>query len=89
MGWKYRIVKISFNDGDLFAVREVFYNKNNIPYMFTDLEISPAGSTFEEFLSSWKLYKEAFKQPVLYWNGKKFFEIIDGKLRSIKKERGN
>jgi hypothetical protein len=81
MSWNYRIVK-SFGKvpepWELYEIHEVYYNKKGEPDSQTTNDVSPAGETHEDFLSSWVKYQAAFTEPILNfdWDNEKFVDEI-------------
>lgn len=58
--WNHRVVKIN----DMFGICEVYYNTNGDPELWT-AHCEPMGETPEELLEEIKMFKKAFKAPIL------------------------
>lgn len=65
MSYNYRIIK----DEQGYTIHEVYYTKGK-PTMWTD-EVVPHGETLKELKEDFKLYRQAFKRPILEVRGKK------------------
>ena len=65
MSWQYQIIKTKNG----YQICEVYYTKGK-PTMWTD-EVSPSGETLKELKEDFKLYRQAFKRPILEVKGKK------------------
>ena len=67
--WNCRVVKRKCNslgfEEMVFAIHEVYYDKNDKPISITSRPSNPQGDTLEELRESFKLYERAFKDPVL------------------------
>lgn len=68
MSWNYRIVKTTFEQGDRYAIHEVYYDTNGNPTSHTVEPACPIGETIEELRVEMELYLKAMDRPVLIGN---------------------
>ena len=72
VSWNYRVVK----ENDYYTIKEVYYDKDGNVDGWTEMDVSPGGETFEEFLDSFELYRKCVYKPVLD------LDTRDGKTKS-------
>lgn len=65
MTWNYRIVKTTSEDGDRYAIHEVYYDANGNPTSHTVEPACPIGETLEELQVEMERYQKAMGKPVL------------------------
>ena len=71
MSWNYRVMRHGNNNGDYYAIHEVYYDQNGKPRNWTDDDVGPCGESLDEVKACLELMKEALSKPILdYANGK-------------------
>lgn len=65
MTWNYRIIKRTFDTGDLYAIHEVYYDADGNPFGHTVEPALPQGDTLDELRADFDNYRKAFDAPVL------------------------
>lgn len=68
MTWNYRIVKTAFEQGDRYAIHEVYYDAHGNPTSRTAEPCCPIGETLEELRAEMERYQKAMEKPVLIGN---------------------
>lgn len=68
MSWNYRIIQIPSDDeeGDVFVIREVYYDDADEILFWTEGDAAPIGSTYQEVSDDCDKMLEAFNKPVLF-----------------------
>ena len=70
MSWNYRVLYIPENKDDIFgensfSIREVFYNEEGEIEFWSEDNVAPTGTDFEELADDFDLMAEAFERPIL------------------------
>ena len=67
MSWNYRVFKHTDNNGEWFALHEVFYDspEDERPNSITIEPVALFGETLEELRADFEAQKEALSLPVL------------------------
>lgn len=65
MSWNYRIVKTAFEQGDRYAIHEVYYDANGNPTSHTVEPACPLGDTLEELRAEMERYLKAMDRPII------------------------
>lgn len=68
MSWNYRIVKTTFEQGDRYAIHEVYYDESGNPTSRTVEPCCPIGDTLEELRAEMERYLQAMNKPILTGN---------------------
>jgi len=72
MTWNYRVWKDETEEGDVFSIKETFYNADGGIWACSSEASTPFGENLEEFKRDLKNFAKAIDQPVLIFKGFKF-----------------
>lgn len=67
MSWNYRVIRhLATQDGSAYyAIHEVYYNDQGMPYMVSHESVKPFGETLDELKSDLGMIHAALRKPVL------------------------
>jgi hypothetical protein len=74
MSWNYRVVKITEDDDDYFAIHEVYYNEDGSIRVMTESPVPVGGESVDSLRSSLQMMMSCLDKDVLVENEIKFID---------------